>query len=180
MAESLSSSRSPAYPTNCLTPVNQHTYEGVVDRADNKRRNYISRQSRRNSNKIWRNKSNSNYRIKYSNSNRKSSFISSQKQYPINKTGTYEQKRNNNQETYLQSLPESVLTVIICYLDPKSLEAFALSSPRLNQIVSVHKMRSKQTSQGCKLLEELPTEILVHVFNYVTRTDLGRLAQVNK
>ena len=169
MDKSVSSYRSPAYP-----------YEGLVDRADNKRRNYISRQSRRNSNKIWWNRSNSNYKVKHSNSNRKSSFVNSQKQYALNKTKTCEQKRINNQETYLQLLPESVLTVIFCYLDPKSLKAFALSSPRFNEMLRAHKMRSKQTSQGCKLLEELPTEILVHVFNYVTRTDLGRLAQVNK
>ena len=181
MANSLPPSRNSVYPPNSLTHGNQHTYEGgFIERGENnKRRNYLSRHTRRSSNKNWRNKSNNNYKIKYSSSNRKSNFANSQKQYAGDKTLACEQNGINSHETYLQFLPENILTLIFGYLDPKSLEAIALSSQRFNRILSEDKVRSKKRSQGCKLLEELPTEILVHVFSYVSRTGLGRLAQVS-
>ena len=154
-------------------------FVGVSDRKDvNKKNN--SRYNRRSNNKNWRSNNYTSYKIRYN--YRKPHFSNSQRQYRSvrNRSLDKDEKCNTEHQTCFEILPDNVLTLILSYLDKRSSRIITCMSPRFEHVVNEDQIRATKKCRGEKLLEELPTEIVVHVFSYVSRADLGRLAQTCK
>lgn len=146
------------------------------DRMEGNRKKYPNRYSRKNSNRNWRGNNNTNYKKRYN--NQKSKFGNSQEHHATKSDVINgDQKSNANQENYFQFLPDNIISIIIKYLKPNSLRIFTSVYPGYEHILNEDKIRATKKARGEKVLDELPTEILVHLFSYVPRRDLGTLAQ---
>ena len=146
---------------------------------ENKKR-FPNRYNRRSSNKNWRN-NNSGYKKRYL-MNHKVNAGNNQDQYTLqaDDSKSDDQDAKNIKKCAFDALPDSIISLIFQYLDRKSLTTLVTLCPRLNGIVVEDKSRQTKRKQGEHLLEELPTEILVHLFSYVSRKDLGKLSQTCK
>ena len=152
---------------------------------ENRRKNGNYRYTRRSNNKNWPVYSRANKSRYNAANNRQSNSVfknqpPQQERYDndIRQGGTW--KTNQKPKIVLQCLPECILALIFSKLDPKSLISVGATSRRFKQIITEEKIRAAIKSRGSKILDELPTEILVHIFGFVERADLGRLAQVTK
>jgi len=152
---------------------------GGANNRENRKR-YSNRYNRRSSNKNWRN-NNSAYKKKHL-INQKVHFDNYQDQYPIHtdENKSKDQNAKNIKQCFFDELPDNIVSLIFKFLDPKSLQILASLSPRLKGILFEDEARRKKRRFGEQLLEELPTEILVHLFSYVSRNDLGKLSQTCK
>lgn len=150
------------------------------DRNSGKKR-YHNRHTRRSNNKNWRS-NNSNHKIRHS-SNQKPNSCNSEEQYiPEGEKVTPNALKNcnTNRISHFDALPDTILTLIYSYLDPHSLKNLTSLSSRLKKVLSDDELRESKKGRGEKILDELPTEVLVHLFGYCSRNDLGRLTQTCK
>jgi len=152
---------------------------GGANNRENKKR-YSNRYNRRSSNKNWRNH-NSAYKKKHL-INQKPHFDNYQDQYPFHndENKSKDQNAQNIKQCYFDVLPDNIVSMIFKFLDPKCLQILVSLSPRLKCIVFEDEARRTKRRRGEQLLEELPTETLVHLFSYVSRNDLGKLSQTCK
>ena len=152
---------------------------GGANYRENKKR-YSNRYSRRSSNKNWRN-NNSGYKKKHL-INQKVHFDNYQDQYPSHTDANKSKDQNvkNIKQCYFDVLPDNIISLIFKFLDPKSVRILGSLSPRLKGVLFEDEARRTKRKLGEQLLEELPTEILVHLFSYVSRNDLGKLSQTCK
>lgn len=152
---------------------------GGINTRENKKK-YQNRYNRKSGNKNWRS-NNASYKKKYW-SNQKVSLANNQEQYTSleHKKKSDDQKTKSTTPCYFDELPDNIISLIFKCLDPKSLKIITNLSPRLNNILLNDEVRSTKRKLGEHLLEELPTEILVHLFSHVSRKDLGKLAQTCK
>ena len=179
MAERLPiSNRNPGRPNfdqagNILVP----SSVGLNNRGENSKKKYHNRFHRKTNNKNWRSNNHTNYNNRYM-KNQKYKFGNSVEQYrSFADTVKSDDRKCNNNQNYFDRLPNNILTKIIEFLDPNSLIIFSSLTPRFMNVLREDNIRSTKKFRGEKILEELPTEILVHLFGYVSRKDLGRLAQ---
>jgi len=152
---------------------------GGANNRENKKR-YSNRYNRRSNNKNWRNNS-SGYKKKHF-INQKVHLDNYQDQYLFHndENKSMDQNATNINQCYFDELPDNIVSLIFKFLDTKSLRILVSLSPRLKCIFFEDEARRTKRRLGEQLLEELPTEILVHLFSYVSRNDLGKLSQTCK
>jgi len=147
------------------------------------RKRYPNRYNRRSNNKNWRSNSYKGDTRKYVIPQRANNYGNHQEQQftpePDDSKPEVQTAKSVKQCSF-DDLPDNIISMIFNLLDCRTLQLVTNLSTRFNNILMEDKVRQTKRRRSETLLEELPTEILVHLFSFVSRKDLGKLSQTCK